>query len=403
MPKSALSDITTMEKIDLITRRLTALSFFDNIFNDSVLAPLVVVFGSDDVEEIAISQFVSNLYAFNGGDLSQYIKWFIQNDNNIYIRTISNGDIPTKEMTSALANDLKTLQMIAEFDCEELYYCLDIEDFYPKYTISHVDLAEEYIKICKDADVKGYGIYRIFNMFQLDDDGEIIPINNPDKTSLSHLIGYEREHNLVIENTYKFLQDEPCQNVLLTGDAGTGKSSTIKAVVNKFADEGLRIIQIRKDQLKYLIKTYNRLINNPLKFIIFIDDISFNSNDEQYNILKMMLQGSLYEQPCNVLIYATSNKRHMIEEKFSDRTGDDIHINDVIQESISLSSRFGLKITFTKPQKQDYLDIVTGLASLNNIEYEDDKEKFLKLAEQFATKNGGRSPRTALQFIKSIS
>ena len=193
---------------------------------------------------------------------------------------------------------------------------------------------------------------------------------------------------------------KPAANALLTGDAGTGKSSTVKAVENAFFDEGLRLIEMRKSQLFLLPRVLDELADNPLKFIIFIDDISFVKDDDCFNALKAVLEGSVSARSKNVVVYATSNRRHIVKEKFSDREGDDIHINDTLQETVSLSERFGLQVTFRKPDKKVYLDIVFRLAADGGIEISGD-ELELK-AERFALSHGGRSPRHARQFIDAL-
>ena len=192
----------------------------------------------------------------------------------------------------------------------------------------------------------------------------------------------------------------PAANILLTGDAGTGKSSTVKAVANMFFDKGIRLIELRKDQLAYLPFVMGKISENPLKFIIFIDDLAFNKSDDNFSMLKAALEGSASAKADNAVIYATSNRRHIIKENFSDREGNDVHVNDTLQETLSLSERFGLVVLFSKPNKQLYLDIVHELAIRNKIEM-DVKELDTK-AEAFALRRGNRSARCAEQFIASL-
>ena len=187
---------------------------------------------------------------------------------------------------------------------------------------------------------------------------------------------------------------------MLCGDAGTGKSSTVKAVVNEFADRGLRLIEITKEQLRDIPHIIDSISRNPLKFILFIDDLSFSSEDDCFGALKATLEGSVSARADNIAIYATSNRRHLVKESFSDRDGDDIHRNDTIQQLISLSARFGLTVTFSKPNQNAYIEIVKGLAEKYNIDM-DDKQLSVK-AEAFALAGSGRSARTAKQFIYSL-
>ena len=189
-------------------------------------------------------------------------------------------------------------------------------------------------------------------------------------------------------------------NTLLCGDAGTGKSSTVKAVANAFFQDGVRLIELRKDQLRYLPEVMGKINGNPLKFIIFIDDLSFNQNDDNFSMLKAALEGSASAMADNAVIYATSNRRHIIKESFADRDGDDVHRNDTLQETLSLSERFGLTVLFSKPNKQLYLEIVKELARRFDIRL---PEKELEVqAEAFAMRKGNRSARCAEQFINSL-
>ena len=186
----------------------------------------------------------------------------------------------------------------------------------------------------------------------------------------------------------------------MCGDAGTGKSSTVKAVANAFFGEGVRLIELRKDQLRYLPLVMAQISGNPLKFIIFIDDLSFNQNNDDFSMLKAALEGSASATADNAVIYATSNRRHIIKESFGDREGDDVHRNDTMQETLSLSERFGLTVLFSKPNKQLYLKIVKELALRAGITM-DEKELEIQ-AEAFALRKGNRSARCAEQFINSL-
>ena len=237
-------------------------------------------------------------------------------------------------------------------------------------------------------------------MFRLTDDRQIEAIASADKITLDKFVGYEEERRQVIDNTKAFLENRPAANTLLCGDAGAGKSSTVKAVANAFFEDGLRLIELRKDQLRYLPEVMAKVNGNPLKFIIFIDDLSFNQNDDNFSMLKAALEGSASAMADNAVIYATSNRRHIIKENFSDREGDDVHRNDTLQETLSLSERFGLTVLFSKPNKALYLQIVKELAKRFGISM-DEKELEIQ-AESFALRKGNRSARCAEQFINSL-
>lgn len=187
--------------------------------------------------------------------------------------------------------------------------------------------------------------------------------------------------------------------MLLYGDRGTGKSSTVHAVLNAYAPEGLRMIEISKSDIPDLTMIREMLADSPMKFIIFIDDLCFDSHDDSFGELKAALEGSLSGRKHNTIIYATSNRRHLIKESFSDREND-INRNDIMQEQLSLSDRFGLSITFVNPDKKEYLDIVEKIADDRNLAV--DKERLFSAAERWATRRGGRSPRCARQFIDFV-
>ncbi len=243
----------------------------------------------------------------------------------------------------------------------------------------------------------GSGIYAKYKAFVFEN-GKPCPIENPDTIRLSELKKYEAQRQRIIENTRAFIAGQPADNALLYGDRGTGKSSTVKALLNEY--ETLRIIQLDKNDVGDIPSIYQAVKNSPLKFIIFIDDLSFGENDAGFGTLKKVLEGSLCVKPANTLIYATTNRRHLIKETESSRTGDNVHLADEIDESVSLSDRFGLFVTFLAPGREDYLEIVHGIAQDRGIII--DKDKLYRCAERFALRRNSRSPRTARQFVDSI-
>lgn len=240
----------------------------------------------------------------------------------------------------------------------------------------------------------GNGIFAEYKAFTYD--GELHPVEEPDKIKLSDLKNYEAQRKQVIDNTVCFLAGEPAQNVLLYGDRGTGKSSTVKAIMNE--SRHLRMVELSKNDIVLLPRLYKELKRVPLHFIILIDDLSFAENDDRFGILKGALEGSLAAKPENILIYATTNRRKIIRETVAER---EISGADAIDECMSLSDRFGLTVTFTKPDKTLYLDIVKQLAEDKKLDVPEDT--LFSAAERFALKRGGRSPRTAKQFIDFIS
>lgn len=226
-----------------------------------------------------------------------------------------------------------------------------------------------------------------------------MPITKIAHVHLDDLVGYEIPKKKLIENTEAFLAGKPANNCLLFGDAGTGKSSSIKAILNQYYDRGLRIIEVYKHQFQDLNDVIAQIKNRHYKFIIYMDDLSFEDFEIEYKYLKAVIEGGLERKPDNILIYATSNRRHLVRERFSDKEdrNDDLHTNDTVQEKLSLVSRFGVTIYFGSPEKKEFQEIVRTLAKRKGIQM-DEKELLLK-ANAWELQHGGLSGRTAQQFI----
>ena len=249
----------------------------------------------------------------------------------------------------------------------------------------------------------GTGIFaRNFSFRWLKHQG-LVGAVRPDLIKLCDLIAYEHQRQKIVANTRQFLQGFPANNVLLYGDRGTGKSSTIKALVNEFAGEGLRLVQVGRECLEDLPNVLTHLQGSSRRFIIFIDDLSFEEYETEFKHLKALLEGSVEMQPENVLVYATSNRRHLVKETFSEgsgATGSEIHPEDSSQEKLSLADRFGLVVTFVSPDRDTYLDIVKGIAAGEGIQI--DPEELTSLALRWELAHNGRSGRTARQFIHDL-
>lgn len=245
----------------------------------------------------------------------------------------------------------------------------------------------------------GCGIFARYKAF-IWRDGDIQPVLHPDRIDMDSFTGYEIQRDMVVNNTKSFIEGKSCNNCLLYGDKGTGKSSTVKAIANEFRKDGLRIVEIPKERLIDFPILVDKIAALPMKFIIFIDDLSFQKQDQSYTTLKAVLEGGLAARPDNALIYATSNRRHIVKESFSDRTDDDVNTRDNMQESLSLSDRFGLAVCYSIPDKKEFVDIVCALARQKGINMSD--EELEKGAERFALSRGGRSPRCAKQYVESL-
>lgn len=233
--------------------------------------------------------------------------------------------------------------------------------------------------------------------------GELVGIQDFDAVSFDHLIGYARQKAALIENTEFFLQGLPANNALLYGDKGTGKSSCIKALIRRFSDQNLKIIELSKEDMSDLYKILGKISKRGCKFILFVDDLSFDETELGYKQFKSILEGGVEAQPANVVVYVTSNRRNLVKENWSDRSGSagEVNLHDGIQERQSLADRFGLTITFLSPDQQAYLEIVRGLAEQKGLFLDD--HDLVREAEKWELKHHGRSGRSARQFVNYIA
>ncbi|OUQ52558.1 ATP-binding protein [Lachnoclostridium sp. An118] len=251
----------------------------------------------------------------------------------------------------------------------------------------------------KEFGVGKLGLHKAFRVAHDEEGVHIVPITKIAHVQLDELVGYESAKKKLIDNTEAFVKGRRANNCLLFGDAGTGKSSSIKAILNKYYDQGLRMIEVYKHQFQDLNDVIAQIKNRNYKFIIYMDDLSFEEFEIEYKYLKAVIEGGLERKPDNVLIYSTSNRRHLIRESFRDKEerDEELHTNDTVQEKLSLVARFGVTIYFGKPAKKEFQEIVRQLAKRNGIEM--DEEKLLLEANRWELNHGGMSGRTAQQFI----
>ena len=253
----------------------------------------------------------------------------------------------------------------------------------------------------KEYGVGKFGLNKAFRIEEGTDlkTANIIPITRVEHVYLNDIIGYDLQKKKLTDNTESFINGKPANNCLLYGDAGTGKSSSVKAIVNEYYDKGLRIIKIYKHQFRYLSDILEQLKDRNYKFIIYMDDLSFEESELEYKYLKAILEGGFGRRPENVLIYATSNRRHLIRESFRDKTETDeeLHTRDTVEEKLSLSARFGEKIYYGSPDKREFNSIVLSLAKKHNIDM--DEGEILSKANMWELSHGGMSGRSATQFI----
>ena len=380
----------------------SSIVIFRNILKTKVIKKLIKFLNfeaQDNIKQIDLySEFLSELFKCDN-NLADYILSKIFLDDNIYInKTVSKKEI-NNNLKKILKSELNFFKYVSSFDFSSLFekeYSKKIAEL----EIKEIDFYKIYSEHIKNIDKKGYGIFYENNMFVLDDKKNIVAVKHKDNQDIKKLYGYEAERNKVVSNTKILLEGKKANNILLYGDAGTGKSSTVKAVANFFKDDGLRLIEIKKNQLNFITDIIESLSDSPLKFIIFIDDLTFSSNDDTFSYLKAVLEGGVNSFPNNIAVYVTSNYRHLIKENFGDRDGDDIHVEDTIQQIMSLTNRFGTIITFQRPDRDLFSEIVLSYAKENDIKI--DKEELIRQAEAYAIRSAGRSPRVAKQFVELL-
>ena len=389
--------------------RLHGLVVFRSLLDDPVVAKLLDL--TDRMEAgapgygpvcDAVAQFEAALFEHTT-NWGSYLSAAVLEAETVCVRQAAAGTL-APVLQTALDSELAFLQALCGLTLDELLAAAGSAagqaqelDFLPRWETAQLDLPAAYTQRMSEVGRKGYGMFTKHHVFTVEN-GQLVPVKYPDPQRLSELPGSEKEREKVIANTRALLAGMPANNVLLYGDAGAGKSSAVKAIANEFAPDGLRLVEVKKNQLYQIPDLMDRLAANPLKFILFIDDLSFTANDDNFAALKAILEGSVGGRAKNIAVYATSNRRHLIKETLTDRTGDDIHEADTRQELMSLSARFGLTVTFQRPEKARFETILAELAKQHGIDMPMDQ--LLVKAEAFAIRAGGRSPRVAKQFIE---
>lgn len=431
------------EKIKKVRLAFSALSVYRPLLQDGVMDSLRTLINYLDGDspdlfkslELYNSFFFGLVHAGNTASLRDYIIDKVIYDDNPFSRQAEALDFNGLDNTikAAAIKDLDLLQAIAELPAAAVKACLtqlsaspelsaDIIEALPSWELESSMKSDEGVKghfhpgnrwsnsleaLSEFHRKHGCGMFARYKAFLWERSGGIGSLKgiaSPDAITLSDLIGYDIERSEVINNTLQFLDGYPANNVLLYGDRGTGKSSTVKALLNEHYLRGLRVIEVPKAHLIDFPEIVRNLRDRHQKFIVFVDDLAFEDNEESYTALKAVLEGGLESRPKNVLIYATSNRRHLIKEKFSDRAGlqsgntdDEIRAADTMQEKLSLADRFGITIVFSSPDKYKYLEIVEGIAAKRGLCV--DKQFLHREALKWELWYNGRSPRTARQFV----
>ncbi|MBQ9517753.1 MAG: ATP-binding protein [Eubacterium sp.] len=399
-----------MERLEEYKYYIDSLCVYDASDDDIIMSlrDLLYGIGGENMPKL-YSTFFRKLTKYKS--LGDYVSEFVLTDDNAFTKAAAayDADSLSAAIMQGVKSDLKKLEAISKISTDEV-----IDGTYgevekvlltlPKWEVGKareplsVNWADQIDDLVEYHEINGYGVYATHSAFAWHG-GELMPITSTDPIELAELKNYERQRSQVLENTEAFLDGLPANNILLYGDRGTGKSSTVHAVLNAYKFRGLRMIEIAKADIGDLTQIRERIAGSPMKFIIFIDDLSFDARDDSFGELKAALEGSLSGRQSNTLIYATSNRRHLIKENHSDREND-IHRSDTMQEELSLSDRFGLTITFMNPDKKEYLDITEQIARDRGIDF--DTDRLLIEAENWARRRGGRSPRCAKQFVDYV-
>lgn len=382
---------------------LNALAVLRALLQNEVVQKLAAVLcaGEEDpTKRTALyCEFVAVVYQ-NGGDLGAYLASLVLETENPVARLEAEGKPVPPAMAAALESELATFTALSQIDPLQLANAVAGKGGHglPGFANTPQNFAALYAAGRRQASTRGYGIFAAYHMFTVGQGATLLPVKNPDPQQLAELTGYGRERSQILLNTQALLKGLPANNILLYGDAGTGKSSTVKALANAYRARGLRLVEVRKNQLYQIPGLMDALAENPLKFILFIDDLSFPADDGDFTALKAILEGNVAARPRNIVVYATSNRRHMVKERFTDRQGDDLHLGDTLEEASSLAARFGLTVTFLKPDKELYAHIVQNLKEEYGLATP--LPALLAKAEAHALRYGGRSPRTARQFAQ---
>ena len=392
--------------------RLHGLVVFRALLEDPVVAKLVDLTDRMDAGASGMGLVCDAVAAFEAAlfehtpNWSDYLSNAVLESETICVRQAAAGQL-SPVLQSALDSELAFLQALCGLTLDKLFQTAYSEQsqrpelaFLPRWETRELDLAAAYTQRMSEVGKKGYGMFAKHHVFTVEN-GQLVPVKYPDPQKLSELPGYEQEREKVIANTRALLTGMPANNVLLYGDAGTGKSSTVKAICNEFAAEGLRLVEVKKNQLYQIPDLMDKLAANPLKFILFIDDLSFTANDDNFAALKAILEGSVGGRARNIAVYATSNRRRLVRQTFSDRAGDEVDASETIQEKTSLSDRFGLRIPYLALNQAEFLELVEGMAEQAGIAL--DRDSLRAEAVKWEMRNPGRTPRTAKQFIASLS
>lgn len=402
---------------------INSLMIYREIKNNKIVSLLLKILSEPD-SLADLSELTAEIIrmaeknGYSGNLFKSYIIHLMLKDENVFTLLCENKkDIKNTSVYRLAKNDIETIKRLANINLSELPdadYISDaineIADYKPVTTgegninyLSDDFNVDDVIEFHKKY---GCGDVSVYRAFRYDDDKKaLVGVAHPDPITFKNLIGYEAQTKTLIDNTLAFINGYNSNNVLLVGARGTGKSSSVKALINEYFVDGLRLVEIKKEQIEILPEILKLLRPRGRKFIIFIDDLSFDESEIQYKYMKSLLEGSSEGKPENVVFYATSNRRHLIQEKWSDRADSnsreaEIHTSDTMNEKLSLADRFGITITYPKPTPKEYINIVAGLAKEKGIKISDDVLRAEAMKWELQQK--GMSGRTAKQFVNHL-
>jgi hypothetical protein len=428
-------------------RDIAKLVLYRDLGEDSILMKLSGIFEDFDRGDYIKDDLVARIYdqikclldvatdyGFDKNLWHNYLAFILITNENSFSITSEKVGANNGTVNYFAKNDFKIFKKLFDFDFSKIEEALGIDCFsiinnykaigkkermYNKNVsvkvqdvsnaIEQADNEEDVFRIVTDFyKAYGVGMFGLNKAFRITHEVnkglEFVPINNTEDVRLDDLIGYEIQKQKIVENTEAFVAGRKANNALLFGDSGTGKSTTIKAIINEYYDQGLRMIEIYKHQFQDLSQVISQIKNRNYKFIIYMDDLSFEEFEIEYKFLKAVIEGGVETKPDNILIYATSNRRHLIKETWNDRSdmeaGNGIHRSDTIEEKLSLVNRFGVTINYSKPSQKEYFNIVIGLAHRQGINMTD--EELRAEANKWELSHGGISGRTAQQFVNYL-
>ncbi|MBE5943948.1 MAG: ATP-binding protein [Lachnospiraceae bacterium] len=425
---------------------IAGLVLYRDLGEDCILYKLAEIFRDRDKGEVSKAELTSRIYqqikrildvatsyGFNRNLWQDYLAFLLITNENSFTLTCEKTGAGDGTVNTFAKKDYAIFKKLFDYDFKEIEKELQIDCFstitdykaLPKKEQMYNQNVSQKVRYISDKISQAQSVDEIFDvmtqfynqygvgMFGLNkafrishEEGtelKFIPINNTDKVILDDLIGYEIQKKKLVDNTEAFVQGKRANNVLLFGDSGTGKSTSIKAIINEYYDQGLRMIEIYKHQFKDLSAVISHIKNRNYKFVIYMDDLSFEEFEIEYKYLKAVIEGGLETKPDNVLIYATSNRRHLIKETWNDRTdmNVELHHSDTMQEKLSLVHRFGVTISYSKPSKKEFDHIVTEIAK-RYPQLGMSEEELVAEANKWEMSHGGVSGRTAQQFINYL-